>query len=1146
MKTVCHRYALFVVTLFAVLLTSGAASARKETFEIRRASDKDALSGSAPGTALITEQVLGEWDFESPAHGWVAEDLTAQTGNFTHISNFAGVAGYLPISGFKSLWCGTPPGDCGYQTLPGYGNSWDQRFTSVELPWSGGDVNVSFTIRYDCEPTYDFVRLEYQSGESPWMVLAEFTGSGLTGHNAVIPDGALAATFRLRFRFTSDAVYSDEDGFYNSIGAYVLDNLSVSDNGGIINSQNFEAEPSGVPATQDGTWNASPSPTYGVHAALMNGAGVLQEDPETTNVTQLWGFFENSSYNYACGGHVEQLVVPYAKNVDGEELHFKNAIISPPIGVVQDANGFPIIGPISMTADIYHDLDLDALVLYQYRVRSLVNGCWHSWWNNGIFYYHPDKVWSPRTLGINPLIEPGATQIQVSIAVMDMCETLCGVYGTGSCHSHGPLVDNVKVYASPGPQLATVTNTNDSGAGSLRQAILNANANADFSGIAFDIPGFGPHEILLTSPLPAITARVTIDGYTQPGAAENPNGPWQGSDAIVKIWLDGNAGYVQPGLDIQANGCRVRGLWIRDFSDAAIRLTGDGNIVEGCFIGLGEPAEWGIVASGESNMIGGDSPADMNVISGNLSGGVHLMGLNNTVEGNFIGPNASGTAPIGGNPDGIRVSSGSQTIRGNLISGNGKGITLSYSVSGAHVLGNRIGTAANGTSPLGNSFEGIFIDAIGAMSGDEVHIGSVLEPNLIAFNAECGIQNDWGGTGAKVFVEHNDIYSNGKGVIVTSTGSSTTLSMNSIHQNLDVGIDLSGDGITGNDPDDSDVGPNGLQNFPTLNGVFNLPTGGVIVNGMLTSEPNQPYKIEFFASQDCDLSAFGEGSVYLGNAQGLANGAGQMPFGANLELGVPGGWTITATATNTITGATSEFSACMPYTNTPFGTGVVVYPVDPALMVSPVKVIYEGVTFAGNTSLSLLGIGPPPPGGFTFGDSPVFYDLSTTASYEGTVTVCISYDESDFSVPESELKVLHYNGTSWDDVTTSLDTNANILCGATVSLSPFAIAWSTGPTAVPEQIPAQFALHPCAPNPFNPNTTIRYDVPSNGARVAITIFDVAGRRVRALVDGARPAGQQRVSWDGRDDAGRTVASGVYFYRMSSGSFTQTRKMVLLK
>jgi hypothetical protein len=96
------------------------------------------------------------------------------------------------------------------------------------------------------------------------------------------------------------------------------------------------------------------------------------------------------------------------------------------------------------------------------------------------------------------------------------------------------------------------------------------------------------------------------------------------------------------------------------------------------------------------------------------------------------------------------------------------------------------------------------------------------------------------------------------------------------------------------------------------------------------------------------------------------------------------------------------------------------------------------------------------------------------------------------------------------------------------------------------EAPQSFALHANVPNPFNPTTTIRYDVPPGGGEVRIDVFDTAGRLVRTLVDGYASPGRKSVAWDGRDTRGRVVASGVYFARMSAPEVTQSRKMLLLK
>ncbi len=97
----------------------------------------------------------------------------------------------------------------------------------------------------------------------------------------------------------------------------------------------------------------------------------------------------------------------------------------------------------------------------------------------------------------------------------------------------------------------------------------------------------------------------------------------------------------------------------------------------------------------------------------------------------------------------------------------------------------------------------------------------------------------------------------------------------------------------------------------------------------------------------------------------------------------------------------------------------------------------------------------------------------------------------------------------------------------------------------PEAAVAQLRLHPNQPNPFNPQTTIRFDLPL-AEMVTLAVYDAAGRRVRVLVDEAKSAGSHRVQWDGRSEDGRQAASGMYFCRLEAGSYCETRRMTLVK
>ncbi len=130
----------------------------------------------------------------------------------------------------------------------------------------------------------------------------------------------------------------------------------------------------------------------------------------------------------------------------------------------------------------------------------------------------------------------------------------------------------------------TVTNTADSGAGSLRQAILDANGLAGADTINFNIAGAGVHTITPLSPLPAITGPVTIDGYSQSGAVENTDAA--GFNGTLLVELNGtSAGAGSVGLNLSGGDSSVRGLVIKRFNVNAIAVHSDDNVIEGNFLG---------------------------------------------------------------------------------------------------------------------------------------------------------------------------------------------------------------------------------------------------------------------------------------------------------------------------------------------------------------------------------------------------------------------------------------------------------------------------------------------------------------------------------------------------------------------------------
>jgi flagellar hook assembly protein FlgD len=95
------------------------------------------------------------------------------------------------------------------------------------------------------------------------------------------------------------------------------------------------------------------------------------------------------------------------------------------------------------------------------------------------------------------------------------------------------------------------------------------------------------------------------------------------------------------------------------------------------------------------------------------------------------------------------------------------------------------------------------------------------------------------------------------------------------------------------------------------------------------------------------------------------------------------------------------------------------------------------------------------------------------------------------------------------------------------------------------EMPVLNELQANYPNPFNPTTTIGFAVASEG-EVSIVVYNLKGQRVRGLISGVYRAGSHSVTWDGTDDAGRAVSSGVYFYRMVAGEYSEIKRMMLLK
>ena len=227
----------------------------------------------------------------------------------------------------------------------------------------------------------------------------------------------------------------------------------------------------------------------------------------------------------------------------------------------------------------------------------------------------------------------------------------------------------------------TVTNTNDSGAGSLRQAILDANALGGLDTINFSIVGGDPYTINLASALPTITDEVFIDGWSENNWVDKPI-----------IALNGSGAGAAHGLNIQADNSTIRGLVIQNFSVNGILINGASNTT--------------IVG----NYIGTDAAGIID--QGNAS---HGISINNNSNNNTIG--------------------GTGANEGNVISGNnGSGININNGSSGNSVIGNIIGLNSAGTADLGNGSRGIVIGNSAAADNNTIGGTTIAERNIISGN----------------------------------------------------------------------------------------------------------------------------------------------------------------------------------------------------------------------------------------------------------------------------------------------------------------------------------------------------------------------------------------------------------------------------
>ncbi len=436
------------------------------------------------------------------------------------------------------------------------------------------------------------------------------------------------------------------------------------------------------------------------------------------------------------------------------------------------------------------------------------------------------------------------------------------------------LVVAMLCVASAKAAIYPVTTPADSGAGSLRHAITDANATpAVADEIHFAIPGVGPHVINVLTPLPFVTSTVTIDGFTQAGASANTLSPSEGGlNTVLQISLTGpgvtNAlllnsanGVVMTvqGLNIYGCGICLRGSdvagtsQIRSFGNfICTNITGDA-VANTLATTTG-------IRGATPMVIGGELPWQRNLISG-CTGTAVLIAANADIRGNLIGTDRTGTQALGNGSNnnwaGLYITNvlatitigGTSSNARNLLSGNSRsGIGVNRTTgagayAGIRIFGNYIGTDWRGQAPVPNGYitvpqagfgGGIRISGGGITDTTPLIIGGFLpgEGNLIAFNNGSGISTGDVSPGIS------------PGAAFESRG-------NAIHSNSFGGatnVDLGGFGRTVNDAGDGDTGTNDGQNYPEI--LSATEQGGIATVryrvDTLVSNASYPLRIDFY------------------------------------------------------------------------------------------------------------------------------------------------------------------------------------------------------------------------------------------------------------------------------------------------------------
>ncbi|UCG50669.1 MAG: T9SS type A sorting domain-containing protein [Candidatus Latescibacterota bacterium] len=1113
----------FVCVLVAIALTppiAGAKKTRDRIPENRYVMDVPARPANPSEIQALIDQrytsppadttVLGWWQFDSAVggpdeQGWAKIDRTAELDSFFHVDG-SGAAGpnccpITPINGEKSMWCGRclAEGDpyCSWAELPGYGNNWDQSLESQTLVCT--TLTFSYTAVWESEPGYDLTYVQYWDGvQQDWMDLPVNGGTGY--YDGV--GGPLFESFvitppdyatRLRFRFVSDTGWSDEDGLWDSNeGAFKVDDITVScpDVGGSFDCfEDWEDEMCGQKGSNDMVWGAVPAPGFGIYAQLHPAMNVVQEDPCKFLNSHLWGFFDDPAItNYGCGGWWPQGAMPYGPDENG--LYLWNQIWSPWIPNQGSGNQY------ELQFLTYRDLPLDNLQFYTFEIhaKDATTNCPYYWPTYRFVYYGDQKDWIRTTFEVGAFIPASTDSIRVVLDAIDLCKYWCGLYGTGSCHSHAPLFDQVRLVriGVQGPQWSVrhidLFNDNFPEDGDITcQSFARADMAIDM--LPYSSPGI----------IPGDSAVVEVDDpshvYTPIGETEEPD---PSIPPQVYCWVRVGSHLCTPGhtpTSIQSpDNTRYPG----DPMAGALRYPYLGSMTCGPWTYWKHQCDF--VYSAGGGLVSDRYCIDLMDIYNGLhtvedpAGNVGEFVPGDTIYYFFEAVPNDGPPSYWHRDKVFRMGQGASNT------------TLSWDEA-CHQPCEFMILPDSGRLPEGDI---LFVDDCDDRGGPaELYFDWVLAtlwlmciegerlnaPFYATFSAYVDIFDV---LGPSSFVG-NSLASRVKDFQRQLIGDPEIVYQNILWNTGDLRHGLVGDGS----PSNFGSGPEKSDDWTLLH-LF------------MDNHPDNPGNA-FFGDDLAEewVTLTGPGAVtYRGN---------WMSF--NLLSGDHVAWG--EAPSPTVYGDLTE-SLYVVFDNL-------------ATPPAPPRSDYW-VAFGGCPSINdfdvLAPSGPLCSEQVEYpssGDAAIL--AQATANMAGSTARCVlsghAFNYIRYEIPALDSPPHHVTLDHTEvmrDILIWLE--KELIEPVPVGLDPLALT---------------NRLHNAYPNPFNPTTTIRYTI-KNRAHVSLKIYNVAGQLVRTVVDDTQTPkeGGFASEWDGSNDQGQPVSSGVYFYKLSTKGFSQTKKMVLLK